>query len=95
MLEFPSLPLAFQVVYEGLNLECFPTRSDPGIDLLLREMTLLEDILNRLNFELSFLLIVLVSQFLPLLRNPLLRVRLKVSIRLINWVPTLMLSHQG
>jgi len=75
LLEFPRLPLAFQVVYEGLHLESFPTRGDPGIYLLLREMTLLEHILDGFNLELSFLLIVLVSEFLPLVGNPLLRER--------------------
>ena len=76
-------------------MECLPARSDAGIDLLLREMTLLQHVLDGFDFELSFLLIVLVSEFLPLLRNPLLRVRLEVSIRVLSRVPTLLLSHPG
>ncbi len=64
--------LLFQVINEGLNLKSLGARWKPLIDLSLRHIALLEDVLNRLNLQLTLFLIVLVSELLPLLREALL-----------------------
>jgi hypothetical protein len=69
-----------EVFNESMHLHGLTARLYPHVHLHLRLVTLVHDVLDGFDLELTLLLVVLVAESLPLLRQTLLRKGFKVSI---------------